>query len=273
MLVALNAWRTHSIDLERSLERLATGRRINRAADDPSGVVASDTLRASITSAEKIIDRSMREIGLLASRDGSHAAVGDLLVELQGLVVAAANRGALGDGEIDTLQHQADSIIAAIDHLAGTQRFNGQSLLDEAWTHRLGRINVAVKQPDGTTRVEERTLRDLSNAGGLNLRNGNLAAAQESVEAAIGAVAVIRAGIGARTQSLESTIRTSQSELENLSAARSRVMDTDYAIETSNAIRSRTLQQASLFVMKSMQEAGREGVLRLLAAVSPGRGM
>ncbi|HRJ50165.1 MAG TPA: flagellin, partial [Phycisphaerales bacterium] len=162
--------------------------------------------------------------------------------------------------------------VGPCDHLAGTQRFNGHTLLDHAWTHRLGQINVAVPRPDGSTHVEARSLRDLSNAGGLNLRTGDLSAAQESVQAAITGIATIRAGIGARTQKLESMIRTSRSEIENLSAARSRVLDTDYAAETSNAIRARTLQQASLLVMKTMLESGRERVLGLLSCVSARRG-
>ncbi|MCC6427538.1 MAG: hypothetical protein IT435_12040 [Phycisphaerales bacterium] len=252
------------------MERLATGKRINRAADDPAGSIITDKLTGDIKSLEKQIEGYTRELGYLAAKDGAHSAVGDMLVDLQGLVVSAANRGAMSKEELDALQLQANSIIGTIDHLAGTQIFNEQKLLDEAHSHQLGEVTVTTENPDGSTTSETKTLADIANGGDLNLRDGDLEAAQEAIEAAIADVASTRGAVGARGQDLESQIRTSQSELENLSATRSQIADADYALEISAMIRTQTLQQASIFMMQMMMQSG-EQVLGLISGTTGNR--
>ncbi len=261
----------HAIDLNRAMERLATGRRINRASDDPAGSITTDKLSSDIKSVESRITRSTRELGFLSAKDGAHAAVGDLLVELQGLVVSAANRGAMTEDEVDALQTQANAIVGTINHLADTQTFNDQKTLDEAHAHQLGHVAVTTKNADGTESSSLKSLVDIANGGVLNLKTGDLEKAQESIEGAISDVATTRGAIGARGKDLESQIRVSQSELENLSAAKSQILDADYAAEVSNLIRSQTLQQASMYMMQVMMQQGQQQVIGLLSSIKVGR--
>lgn len=264
---ALGAWRGHTIDLNRAMERLATGRRINRASDDPAGTITTDKLTGDIKSVEKRIDGATRELGYLAAKEGAHSVLGDLLLDLQGLVVVAANRGAMSAEELDAVQSQANSIVGTINHLADTQEFNGQKLLDETHAHQLGKVQVTVHKADGSETTSPATLADLANAGSLNLRTGDLTKAQEAIEAAIGEIATTRGAIGARGKDLESQIRVSQAELENLSAARSQILDADYAVEISSLIRAQTLQQASLYMMQVLMQSGQQQVLGLISGV------
>ncbi|GMV26103.1 MAG: hypothetical protein AMXMBFR58_21340 [Phycisphaerae bacterium] len=260
---ALGAYRAHSIDLNRALERLATGKQLNRASDNPAGMVSAESISAELKKLESLVDRSTRELGYLSAKDGAYGAVGDLLVELEGLVVSAANRGAMSDEEIEALQLQADSIVATVNHLAGTQEFNGQKLLDEAHAYQLGHVTVVSQNEDGSTTSRKATLADIANGGSLNLRTGDLEKAQEAIKSAISGVASTRGAIGARSKDVESTIRVSASEIENLTSARSQIVDADYAVEISNLVRAQTLQQASLYMMQVMMQSG-ERVLGLL---------
>lgn len=245
------------------MERLATGRKLNRASDDPAGSITADRLSSDIRTVESKITRHERELGFLSAKEGAHAAVGDLLQELQGIVVAAANRGGLSEEEIDAYQAQASAIIGSIDYLAQNQEFNGNKLLDEAHAHQLGEVTLVSKNADGTETLTRESLASIANGGKLNLKTGNLEQAQSAIEAAISEVATTRGAIGARQQDLESQIRVGQSELENLSAARSEIVDADYAEEVSNMIRTQTLQQASMYMMQVMMESGQQ-VLGLL---------
>lgn len=271
MARALGAWQRHGIDLNRAMERLATGRKINRASDDPSGSITSDTLGSDIKAVEKRIEGSTRELGYLAAKDGAHSALSDLLTDLQGLVVSAANRGAMSEGEQDALQGQAESIVSTINHLADTQEFNGQKVLDETHAHQLGKTTVSRKNADGSESDVSVSLADLANGGLLNLKTGDLSKAQEAIESAIGEVATNRGAIGARSRDVESKIRTSQAELENLSAARSQILDADYATEVSNLVRAQTLQQASLYMMQMLMESGRQQVIGLISGTTARR--
>jgi flagellin len=265
-LRTLNAFRAHSLDLNRAMERLATGRKLNRASDDPAGSITADRLTSDIRTVESTITRNTRELGFLAAKEGAHGAVGDLLQDLQGIVVTAANRGGMSAEEIDALQTEANAIIGSINYLANNQEFNGNKLLDEAHAHKLGHVTLTTKNADGTDTVTHESLMSVANAGKLNLKTGNLETAQKAIEAAISDVATTRGVIGARQQDLESQIRVGQSELENLSAARSQIVDADYAVEVSNMIRTQTLQQASMYMMQVMMQSGQQ-VLGLLSNV------
>lgn len=116
--------------LETSLTRLSTGLRINTGKDDPAGLIASESLRADITSIEKAINNSERANQVIATADSALGQVSNLLNDIRGLVVEAANNGALSDDEIAANQLQVDSSLEAINRIAQTTTFQGRRLLD-----------------------------------------------------------------------------------------------------------------------------------------------
>jgi len=124
-------WRAQR-DLQTSLERLASGLRINRGADDPAGLIASENLRSEIAGVSQAIDNSQRAINVIATAEGAMSEVAALLVDIQDLIVEAANEGAMSEDEIRANQLQIDSAVDSITRIANSTTFAGQHLLNGA---------------------------------------------------------------------------------------------------------------------------------------------
>lgn len=244
-----------------SLERLATGKRINRGSDDPAGLTAASSLKAEERSIMAKIDALAQEQGYLGAREGAQSVVSDLLVDLSGLVVTAANRGATSQAEREAMQIEANSIVQTINHLANTSRFKDEQILTGYTANYLGQGTATRTLEDGTVETYTYSLADLGAGGELNLVDGDSEAAQNAVDAAAEFVASSRATVGIREKDIDSEVRALQSQLENTSAARSQIEDTDYAKEAATLVRNQVLQQASLFVTALAQEQ-----LRMLTA-------
>jgi flagellin len=116
--------------LNQSLQRLSSGMRINSGADDPAGLIASETLRSEIQGVTTAIDNATRASNVITTADGALSEVSNLLVSIKGLVVQAANTGGLSQDEIDANQLQVDSAIASITRISNTTSFAGLKLLD-----------------------------------------------------------------------------------------------------------------------------------------------
>jgi len=129
-LVAQNRLNANNTDLQTSLTRLSTGLRINTGKDDPAGLIASEALRSDITGINKAISNTQRANQIIATADSALGQVSSLLNDIRGLVVEAANSGALSDDEIAANQLQVDSSLEAINRIAQTTTFQGRKLLD-----------------------------------------------------------------------------------------------------------------------------------------------
>lgn len=129
MIARSNLSRTNR-ELDVRLERLSTGLRINRGADDPAGLIISERLRSNIRGAEQGIKNSERASAVIATTEGSLTEVNDLLNSIKALVVEAANTGAFSDEEIAANQAQIDSAIDSITRISDTARFGDLRLLD-----------------------------------------------------------------------------------------------------------------------------------------------
>jgi len=129
-LVAQNRLQSSNKDLQTSLTRLSTGLRINSGSDDPAGLIASEALRSEITSLNKSISNTQRASQIISTADSALGQVSSLLNDVRGLVVEAANSGALSDDEVAANQLQVDSSLEAINRIAQTTTFQGRKLLD-----------------------------------------------------------------------------------------------------------------------------------------------
>ncbi len=116
--------------LQQSLQRLSTGLRINRGADDPAGLIVSTRLRTEITAADQAIRNSERAINVIATAEGALAEVQQLLLDVRDLTIEAANSGAFSDEEIRANQLQVDSAIESITRIANTTNFAGRKLIN-----------------------------------------------------------------------------------------------------------------------------------------------
>ena len=116
--------------LATSLERLSSGMRINRGADDPAGLIRSESLRSEIANSAQAVNNAQRASQVIATAEGALAEVSNMLIDIQDLIVEAANTGAMSDKEIRANQLQIDSAVDSITRVANTATFAGLSLLD-----------------------------------------------------------------------------------------------------------------------------------------------
>ncbi len=121
--------RSHN-ELQNTLQRLSTGLRINRGADDPAGLIASESLRAEIAGLGQAIANSERASNVIATAEGALNEVSALLISMQDLVVEAANSGSMSEDEIAANQLQIDSAIESITRISNTTSFAGLHLLN-----------------------------------------------------------------------------------------------------------------------------------------------
>ena len=151
-LVAQNRLQASNKDLQTSLTRLSTGLRINSGSDDPAGLIASEALRSEITSLNKSISNTQRASQIISTADSALGQVSSLLNDVRGLVVEAANSGALSADEVAANQLQVDSSLEAINRIAQTTTFQGRKLLDGSLdfitTKGTGAANIASLQID-----------------------------------------------------------------------------------------------------------------------------
>jgi len=162
-------------DLQTSLTRLSTGLRINAGKDDPAGLIASEELRSDITSVSKAITNSERAVQLIATADSALSQVSSLLNDIRGLVVEAANTGALSNEQIAANQLQIDSSLEAIDRIAQTTTFQGKTLLD-------GSLDFQIAAGTGYGTVSELNIdqANLGSAGSIDVEVDISAAATQA---------------------------------------------------------------------------------------------
>jgi flagellin len=131
-------------NLSDTLQRLSTGLRINRGADDPAGLIASEGLRSEITGITQAIDNSQRASNVIATAEGALSEVASLLLNVKSLIVQAANSGALSSDEIAANQLQVDSAIESITRISNTTTFAGLHLLNGSMDYITSGVSSAV---------------------------------------------------------------------------------------------------------------------------------
>src|SRR5688500_11598236 len=116
--------------LNETLQRLSSGLRINRGADDPAGLIASETLRSEISGVHQAIDNSSRASNVIATAEGALQEVASLLLNVKDLIIEAANSGALSPEEVAANQLQIDSAVESITRISNTTTFAGLHLIN-----------------------------------------------------------------------------------------------------------------------------------------------
>jgi flagellin len=129
-LLAQRNLATANSQVSKSLERLSTGLRINKGADDPAGLVASERMRSEKVALGKAISNSVRAANLLGTAEGALNEINTLLLDIQGMVDEAANEGGMTPDEVTANQLMLDEALSSIDRIAATTQFNGKKLLD-----------------------------------------------------------------------------------------------------------------------------------------------
>jgi flagellin len=267
-LASINAQRSLAKinnQLGTSFRRLSTGLRIATAADDAAGLAISERLRAQIRSLTQANRNANDGISMVQTAEGALSESGDLLVRLRELAVQA-NNGTVSTSDRDTLQQEFSDLVDEIDRIAQSTEFNDIKLLDGSQAQVSFQVGIGTVAGVDTLAV---TL-DSALAADLGLDTldigsaGNPGTAIDAVDAAIDLVSGLRGRLGAVQNRLTSTVHNLAGQVENLSAAESRIRDVDVAYETAQLTKLQIMQQAAIGVL-GQANAMPQAALRLLA--------
>ena len=137
-MVAQRVLSTQNMDLSKTLGRLSTGLKINRGADDPAGLIASENLRAEKTAINAAMTNAERAEQVVNVAEGGLQEISNMLVEMQGLVGSMANEAGVSKEEKEANQIQIDSILQTIDRIANSTSFQGIKLLNGDFDYTMG---------------------------------------------------------------------------------------------------------------------------------------
>jgi flagellin len=239
--------------LGRSVERLSSGLRIARAADDAAGLGLSETLRAHVRSVNQAVRNASDGISLAQIADGAAATIGSLLARMRELASQSAT-ATVGPTERSFIDREFLALRSEIDRIAQVTEFNGQALISGTAASRTFNVQIGFKSGTGNTLAME--LNDLTIAAtGLNISAVNVSVAVNAqsalvnIDSAISAVANARGNFGSLQNRLEAAVSNLRVTSENLTAAESRVRDADVALETAVFTKNQILVQAGISIL------------------------
>jgi flagellin len=233
----------------KSMEKLSSGLRINRAADDAAGLAISEGLKSDIRALEQASRNAADGISMVQTAEGALDEVSNILLRLRELTEQSLN-GTLTDVERGYLDNEFQALLGEIDRISSSVEFNGQNLLDGSG----GSVGIQVGITTATYDSIAIDLTTASDAATLGLVGSidsaaNATTAMGQVLAAVDTVSSTRSDFGAIQNRLEVSIRNINNQTENLSAANSRIRDVDVAKETSHLTSYQILQQAGVSML------------------------
>ena len=291
-IAAVNSYRNLSNtqnDLSKSLEKLSSGFRINRAADDAAGLAISEGLRSQVGGLKVAARNAQDGISVVQTAEGALTEVHSILQRLRDLGVQSANDSNNTNARAN-IKTEATSLVSELDRIAKSTNFNGTKLLD-------GGVGAGVTPPaDFNLNFQVGADGDTNSAITVNLKSANVSAVATSlavgsgelagandgtvagisfdshtssqasiarIDAQIKTVSTARANLGAMQNRFEHTIKNINVAVENLSASESRIRDTDMASEMVQFTRAQILSQAGTAMLAQANQIP-QGVLSLL---------
>ncbi|MCX8454274.1 flagellin [Paenarthrobacter ureafaciens] len=269
-LMANNAYRSLNATqdtLSKSMEKLSSGLRINRAADDAAGLAISEGLKSQVTGSAVAARNAQDGISIIQTTEGALTEVHSVLQRMRDLAVQGASDTNNADARA-AIKKEADSLGKELNRITESTNFNGIDLL------KGGSKNIQVGTAGSANDVIAVNLGDVATAvGALSSATGSTdfvvtdnATAQTTITAidtAIKAVSTQRSDLGASQNRLDHAIKSLNVAGENLQAAQSRIADTDMAAEMVKYTKANILSQAGAAMLAQANQSG-QGVLSLL---------
>ena len=268
--ISANALAKNDRAMTQSMQRLATGTRINSASDDAAGLAVASKLSSQITGLGQAVRNGNDAIAVLQTADGAMIEVGNMLQRMRELAVQAGN-GTLSQADLDALDTEFVALRTEIERIADNTQWNGTNLLDgSAGTNGLMKFQVGY-QADQTISVNLGDLQTVGNvaysagiaAGGVFTNDISAMDIDTVAEAntTLTALDVSIAGLDAKRSVLGSALNTLEFAVDNLNnakqnaqAARSRIADTDYAAETTELARTQIIAQAATAMLSQANQ-------------------
>ncbi|RZS91407.1 flagellin [Motilibacter rhizosphaerae] len=262
-IAAMNAYRNlqgTDSQMSKSLEKLSSGYRINRAADDAAGLSISENLRSQTGGLKVAVRNAQDGISVVQTAEGALTETHAILQRMRDLAVQASNTGSQDSSARTAADTEVTQLSAELDRIATTTKFGSQALLTGSFS---GTFQVGANSGETIT-VSVSTAMSSSGLGvsSVSLLN-SASAAIANIDSAISAVSTARANLGAYQNRFEHTINNLNVAVENLSASESRIRDTDMASEMVNFTRAQILTQAGTSMLSQANQSS-QGVLSLL---------
>ena len=270
---ALTYLNRNSEDQAKSLAKLSSGSRIVSASDDAAGLAVASRLQADITTLQQASRNALQGRAVLQTADGALARVGDILQRMKSLVAQSLS-GSVDNTSRGFINQEFQQLIQEIQAISDQTEFNGTNLINGTFNPLSGTFLVGVDSDD-TIEVDlanvDIDIDNLGNDGGFDPFFDSISvddipntqAAATSVDIAIDQVISFRATVGSYISRFEYRGEYIQTAIENLSAARSSIMDVDIAAEQTNLVNKQVLTEASIAALAQANESKRS-LLQLL---------
>ena len=265
-IASLNSWRNLQASqnsMNSSLEKLSSGKKINRAADDASGLAISEKMTSQINGLDQATQNAQNGISLIQTAEGALNETTAILQRLRTLAISSRN-DTNTDNDRGQTQKEVDALLDEVDRIATTTQFNTKNLLNgsASATHLVFQIgaNTAQVLSVGINKMQASAL----GVSDITLATGTGASAAVSLlDIAISKVSSQRASLGAIQNRLTHTVNNLEVASENLSAARSNLQDTDMAKEMANYSKQQVLIQSGTAMLAQANQSS-QSVLKLL---------
>ena len=273
-LQAMNSNRMLNVNTQsqsKSTEKLSSGYKINRAADDAAGLAISEKMRRQIRGLAQASANAEDGISCVQTAEGALNEVHDMLQRINELSVKGEN-GTLTTVDRGYIKSEVQQLLSEIDRVRNTTTFNEQSLLDGTFTGKglqVGaeanqHINISIKNMDvDTIYTEDKTMIDTKFREDGEIESADFASLNQATKKALAIVSTQRSDLGAIQNRLEHTINNLDNVVENTTAAESAIRDTDMATEMVKFANGNILAQAGQAMLSQANQAN-QGVLSLL---------
>ncbi len=257
-----------SNSLATTMERLSSGLRVNSAKDDAAGLAIADRMNSQIRGMGVAVRNANDGISLSQTAESGMGEMTETLQRMRDLGIQAANTGAVSDTDRDKLQAEFSQLNDELTRIVKNTEFNGKKILNGSLA---GGVNFQIganTSSDNQIAVSvgnmSATLSDVTVASiGAGASADDILSAVNKIDTAIEGIDTARAKLGAIQNRFTTTISNLSSSIENQSAAKSRIMDTDFAKETAALSRNQILQQAGTAMLGQANQGG-QSVLGLL---------
>ena len=267
--ITANSMKTNARAMETSMERLSTGKRINSASDDAAGLAIETRMTSQIRGLQQAARGANDGIALLQTADGAAAEISNMFQRMRELAVQAQS-GTLAADDLTNLNQEFAALANEIDRVATDTTFNNKAIIGGA----AGAIKISVGADEtdvitfttkslelSTTAVYTIDLDDMMTASTGD--DAETAGVIGHLDDAIKGIAAERASYGATINRLEYAVDTLNATILNTQAARSQIVDADYAAETTELARTQIISQASTAMLSQANQAA-QSVLALL---------
>ena len=253
-----------------SMQRLSSGLRINSAKDDAAGLAIAERMNAQVRGMNVAVRNANDGISLAQTAEGALSKVGDALQRMRELAVQARN-ATNSSSDKDSLNKEFAELQSEINRVLGGTSFNGKKVLGAdatAMTFQIGANTttddtITMTTEDMTANTDITSVTASTAVIDASATTGDIATIIDNIDTAIDTINDQRATFGATQSRFDAIIANLQQSVEAQSAARSRIMDTDFAAETANLSRAQILQQAGTAMVAQANQLP-QGVLSLL---------